>query len=74
MVVEQGVTTLPRPVRPGQSLGGYGVVLQNPNPGLMAAGVHVTTRMLDAAGAELLVDNALLNGSCRASAWPSAAR
>jgi hypothetical protein len=62
VVAEQGVTTFPDPYDRSQSLGGYGVVLQNPNPDLLAAGVHVTTRLLDAAGTELLVDNALLNG------------
>jgi hypothetical protein len=61
-VVEQGVTSFPDPYTRGQNLGGYGVVLLNPNPGLLAAGVHVTTRILDTAGTELLVDNALLNG------------
>lgn len=62
VVVEQGVTSFPDPYAAGQVLGGYGVVLENPDPGLLAAGVNVTTRILDAAGAELLVDRALLNG------------
>ncbi len=44
------------------TLGGYGVVLANPNPDLMATGVRVVTRILDPAGAELLVDSTLLNG------------
>jgi hypothetical protein len=61
-VVEQGVTSFPDPYTRGQSLGGYGVVLANPNPDLLAAGIHVTTRILDPTGVELLVDNALLNG------------
>jgi hypothetical protein len=60
-VAEQGVTTFPDPYDRSQSLGGYGVVLQNPNADLMAVGVHVRTRILDAAGTELLVDNSLLN-------------
>jgi hypothetical protein len=62
VVAEQGVTSFPDPYDRSQSLGGYGVVLLNPNPDLLAAGVHVTTHLLDAAGTELLVDNALLNG------------
>jgi hypothetical protein len=62
VVAEQGVSTFPDPFEQGQTLGGYGVVLQNPNLDVMAVGVHVRTRVLDAAGTELLVDNALLNG------------
>jgi hypothetical protein len=62
VVAEQGLISFPDPYDRGQSLGGYGVVLENPNPGLLAASVHITTRILNAAGAELLVDNALLNG------------
>lgn len=61
-VVDQGLVSFPDPYVIGQTLGGYGVVLYNPNPGLLAAGVHVTTRILDAQGTQLLVDNALLNG------------
>ncbi len=61
-IVEQGLVSFPDPYVRGQTLGGYGVVLHNPNPGLLAAGVHVTTRILDAQGNPLLVDNALLNG------------
>ena len=61
-VVEQGLVSFPDPYLRGQSLGGYGVVVENPNPELLAAGVRITTRVLDATGAELLVDNALLNG------------
>lgn len=60
-VTEHGLTTFPDPYDRDQSLGGYGVVLQNPNADLMAVGVHVQTRILDAAGTELLVDNSLLN-------------
>jgi hypothetical protein len=61
-IVEQGVISFPDPNASGQTLGGYGVVLENPNQGLLASSVHVTTRILDAAGNELLVDSALLNG------------
>jgi hypothetical protein len=61
-VAEQGLISFPDPYDKGQSLGGYGVVLRNPNPDLLAAGIHVTTRILDAAGTELLVDSSLLNG------------
>ncbi len=61
-VVEQGVSTFSDPFDPSTDLGGYGVVLHNPNPDLVATGVHVTTRLLDAAGVEVLVDTQLLNG------------
>ena len=62
VVAEQGATSFPDPYQRRQRIGGYGVVLQNPNEGLLAAGVQVTTRVLDEAGNELLVDHALLNG------------
>jgi hypothetical protein len=62
VVVEQGVSSFPDPVDPRATLGGYGVVLQNPNRTVMATGVRVVTRVLDPTGAELLVDSALLNG------------
>jgi hypothetical protein len=62
VVAEQGVSSFPDPIDPQATLGGYGVVLHNPNDDLMAAGVRVVTRILDPAGAELLVDSALLNG------------
>jgi hypothetical protein len=61
-IVEQGLSTFPDPIDPSRELGGYGVVLANPNPDVMAAGVRVVTRVLDGAGAELLSDSALLNG------------
>jgi hypothetical protein len=61
-IVEQGVISFPDPNASGQTLGGYGVVLRNPNQGLLASSVHVTTRILDTAGNQLLVDSALLNG------------
>lgn len=62
VVAEQGVSSFPDPYDESQTLGGYGVVLDNPNSDLLAAGVQVTTRLLDAAGTELLVDRSLLNG------------
>jgi hypothetical protein len=62
VVSEQGVTSFPDPYDADQRLGGYGVVLQNPDPTLLAAGVRVTTRILDATGQQLLADTALLNG------------
>jgi hypothetical protein len=61
-VVEQGVSSFPDVADPQATLGGYGVVIRNPDPALMATGVRVTTRILDPAGAELLVDGTLLNG------------
>jgi hypothetical protein len=61
VVVEQGVSTHPDPFDPAASLGGYGVVIENPDADLMATGVRVVTRILDDAGTELLVDHALLN-------------
>ena len=42
VVVEQGVSSFPDPFDPAATLGGYGVVLENPNPEVMAAGVHVS--------------------------------
>jgi hypothetical protein len=62
IVAQQGVSSFPDPFDPTSTLGGYGVIIQNPNPDVMATGIHVTTRILDAAGTELLVDSALLNG------------
>ena len=61
VVVEQGVSSFPDPIDTTATLGGYGVVLENPNPDVMATGVRVVTRILDDAGTELLVDSALLN-------------
>lgn len=61
VVAEQGVSSFPDPYDITATLGGYGVVVENPNPDLLAAGVRVTTRVLDPAGAELLVDHALVN-------------
>jgi hypothetical protein len=62
IVVEQGVSAWPDPFDHTATLGGYGVILQNPNPDLLASGVRVVTRVLDPAGTELLVDSTLLNG------------
>jgi len=62
VVAEQGVSTFPDLADPQATLGGYGVVIQNPDPKLMATGVRVITRVLDADGAELLIDRTLLNG------------
>lgn len=61
VVAEQGLTSFPDAFDPDTSLGSYGVILQNPNADLMAAGVRVVTRVLDAAGGELLADSSLLN-------------
>ena len=62
VVVEQGVSSFPDPFDPRADLGGYGVVIENPNADVMATGVRVVTRIRDDAGTELLVDSALLNG------------
>jgi hypothetical protein len=61
VVAEQGVSTFADPIDPTATLGGYGVVLANPNAEVMATGVRVVTRLLDEAGTELLVDHSLLN-------------
>jgi hypothetical protein len=60
-VSDEGVSSFPDPFDPTATLGGYGVVLTNPNADVMATGVRVVTRILDDAGTELLVDSALLN-------------
>lgn len=62
VVTESGVSSFKDPFDKSSVIGSYAVVLQNPDPTLLASGVHVTTRILDAAGNQLLVDNALLNG------------
>jgi hypothetical protein len=62
VVTEQGVSSFPDLADPESTLGGYGVVIANPDPKLMATGVRVVTRILDPQGAELLVDQTLLNG------------
>jgi hypothetical protein len=59
VVAEQGLSSFPDHTA---TLGGYGVVLLNPNPDLVAVGVRVVTRILDPAGVELLTDSTLLNG------------
>ncbi len=61
VVAQQGVSSFPDPYDLTATLGGYGVILFNPNPDVMATGVRVTTRILDPAGVELLVDHTLLN-------------
>ena len=55
VIAEQGVSTFPDLADPQATLGGYGVVILNPDPALMATGVRVVTRILDPDGAELLV-------------------
>ncbi len=62
VVEEQGVTSFADRYEKGAVLGGFAVILRNPDPALLAAGVRVRTAVLDAAGNELLVDHALLNG------------
>jgi hypothetical protein len=62
VVEDQGVTSFTDPYDKSAVLGGYAVILRNPDPQLLAAGVRVRTSILDAAGAELLVDTATLNG------------
>ena len=62
VVAEQGVSAFPDLADPQSNLGGYGVVIVNPDPELMATGVRVVTRILDAEGTELLADRTLLNG------------
>jgi len=61
IVDEQGVSSFPDPFDPTATLGGYGVVLRNPNTLVAATGVRIVTRILDDAGTELLVDSTLLN-------------
>lgn len=62
VVAQQGVSSFPDPYDLAATLGGYGVILFNPNTDVMATGVRVTTRIFDPDGAELLVDHSLLNG------------
>jgi hypothetical protein len=61
VIAEQGVSSFPDPFDRTATLGGYGIILQNPNAELMATGVRVVARILDPAGVELLVDSTLLN-------------
>lgn len=61
IVADQGVSSFPDPFDLTATLGGYGVILKNPNLDLVATGVRVTTRILDPEGMELLVDHTLLN-------------
>jgi hypothetical protein len=62
IVVEQGFSVFPDPIDPNATLGGFGAVLENPNPEVLAAGVSVTLRLLGADGEELAIDTSLLNG------------
>jgi hypothetical protein len=62
VVDEQGVTSFTDPYDKSAVLGGYAVVLRNPDPTLLAAGVRVRTAIVDADGNQLLVDTAVLNG------------
>lgn len=61
VILEQGVSAFPDPYDRTATLGGYGVILQNPNPEVMASGVRVVTKVLDPQGMELVVDSTLLN-------------
>ena len=62
VVEEQGLSSFQDPYDKRATLGSYAVVIRNPDPVLLAAGIRVRTRFLDAAGNELLVDTAFLNG------------
>lgn len=62
IVAEQGVSSFPDPFDRSATLGGYGVILMNPNPDRLASGVRVITHILDSSGTELLVDRVLVNG------------
>lgn len=62
VVDEQGVTAFADPYDRSATLGSYAVVIRNPDPALLAAGVRVRTSILDGDGAILLVDTAFLNG------------
>lgn len=62
VVEQQGVTSFADRYEKGAVLGSYAVILRNPDPQLLAAGVKVRSVILDAAGNQLLVDTALLNG------------
>lgn len=61
-VAEQGYSTFPDPIDPTATLGGYGVIVANPDPALMATGVTVRSRILASDGTVLFDDSALLNG------------
>jgi hypothetical protein len=62
VVVHQGFAMFPDPIDPAAELGGFGAIVENPNPHAVAAGVSVTLRLLDAEGNELARDTSLLNG------------
>src|SRR3546814_8328952 len=53
VVAQQGVSTFPDPFDQTATLGGYAVVLQNPNPDVMATAVHVRTRRSEEHTSEL---------------------
>ncbi len=61
-IAEQGFSTFPDPLDEEATLGGYGVVVENPNREVMATGVTVRSRILAADGTVLFDDTALLNG------------
>jgi hypothetical protein len=62
VVVHQGFSLFPDPIDPATELGGFGAIIENPNPHAVAAGVSVTLRLLDAEGVEVARDTSLLNG------------
>lgn len=62
VVAEQGVSSFPDPFDRSATLGGYGVILMNPNTDRLASGVRVITHILDSAGTELLSVRTLING------------
>ena len=61
-IAEQGFSTFPDPLDEEATLGGYGVIVENPNTDALATGVTVRSRILAADGAVLFDDTALLNG------------
>lgn len=60
-VVDSGVTIFTDPLDEAQNLGGYGVVVRNPDDERMATGVSVTTTFIEEAGETVLHDTARLN-------------
>ncbi len=67
VVAEQGFSTFPDPLAPGATLGGYAVVVANPDPALMATGVTVRSRLVGEDGTAVFADSALLNAVMPAS-------
>jgi hypothetical protein len=61
-VVDRGWSVFPDPIDPDDTLGGFGVVVENANPHVVASGATVSVRLLDGSGAELASDVILLNG------------